>query len=860
MGSSRREMDRNNGQTATWLEQKNHQDDSHITTTSSSSGTQINEPPKTLEQLHALLDKREREIARLHQELEKVRKESQAYEETIDKIFSSRSWRLTSYLRKIGKLVRGIFPLLRFRKHNFKLLPQRNTTFNGTQLVVSGPSATILLEPFNGVIPKGWVTLKTVLKSEKRPLFFLLYFGRSGDFNPQNRVWITIDNVVMDETTFRIPEWCSELRLDPFDQELSFTPEKFEIREIGKAQVLYSLLKRQLKPVVRHPQLLIKKTKKFFAILRESGLYGIRLRLFANDLTSNYQEWVQKYDTLTSEDLSQIKKAQEKLTYLPLISIVMPVYNVAERWLRAALDSVLAQTYQNWELCIADDASSEPYIEPLLQEYSQRDARIKYIIRKENGHISEASNSALNLANGEFIALLDHDDEIRPHALYCVVESLNSNKEANLIYSDEDKITSFGMRFNPYFKGDWNPELFLQQNFICHLGVYRTELVKSLGGFRKGFEGAQDWDLALRVIDASDEKQIIHIPQVLYHWRVIEGSTAQSTGYKPYVMEAQARAVREHLARSFEHEAKVEILDTISQLRVRFPLPQNPPLISIIIPTKDQVHYLRKCIDSIVDRTTYKNYEILVVDNGSVEPSTKEYLERLSDRKIAKVLLDKRPFNFSQLNNTAVKEASGEILAFLNNDLEVLEPDWLSEMVSHILRKGVGSVGARLLFPNDLLQHGGVVIGIGGVAGHSHKGRPRQDPGYFNRAILTQAVSGVTAACMLVRKEVFEQVGGFDEQNLAVAFNDVDLSLKIREAGYRIVYCPYAELYHYESVSRGFENTPKKFVRFEREIEVMKERWGKKLENDPYYNPNLTLILEDFSFAFPPRVKKPWRN
>jgi hypothetical protein len=327
---------------------------------------------------------------------------------------------------------------------------------------------------------------------------------------------------------------------------------------------------------------------------------------------------------------------------------------------------------------------------------------------------------------------------------------LNNCKDIDLLYSDEDKMTTYGMRFNPYFKSDWNPDLLTSQNYVCHFTVIRAAKFREVGGFRPGFDGAQDWDLILRTTDASDPSRIKHIPHVLYHWRVIETSTAHSTGAKPYVMEAQAKSVREHLERKGIREAKVEILSSISQLRVTYPVPVPEPLVSVIIPTKDQILLLKRCIAGVLEGTAYKNVEMIVVDNGSTDPATLEYLGELARDSRVTVLRDDKPFNYSRLNNDAVKVAKGSILAFLNNDLEVIGEEWLSEMVAHVVRPEVGAVGARLLYPNGLLQHGGVILGIGGVAGHNHKGRPRHDPGYFNRAILRQNLSAVTAACMLV--------------------------------------------------------------------------------------------------------------
>ncbi|RIL11832.1 MAG: hypothetical protein DCC75_01625 [Proteobacteria bacterium] len=455
------------------------------------------------------------------------------------------------------------------------------------------------------------------------------------------------------------------------------------------------------------------------------------------------------------------------------------------------------------------------------------------------------------------MALLDHDDELTPHALAMVVDSINSNPAADLFYSDEDKISVDGTRFNPYFKSDWNPELLLSHNFVCHLGVYRREIVNRIGGFRKDFVGAQDWDLLLRFVEQIPESNIVHIPMILYHWRTVPESTASSSAAKPYALVNAIRAMREHLERTGINGEVTEVPE-FSMLRVRYELPQPSPLVSIIIPTRDRRDLLERCIESILSKSSYRNFEILVIDNGSSDPATLEYLNTGEKEKRFQVLRDNRPFNFSRLNNSAAAQAKGSILGFLNNDLELITPDWLEEMLSYFSREGVGAVGARLWYPNDTLQHGGITVGIGGVAGHAHKCFAKGDPGYFNRAALPGCFSGVTAACMLVRRQVFEKIKGFDEENLTIAFNDVDLSLRICEAGSRIVWTPYAEFYHYESASRGYETTPEKTARFEKEIVYMMQRWGDRLTNDPYYNPNLTLLTEDYGLGFPPRVRKPW--
>jgi glycosyltransferase involved in cell wall biosynthesis len=779
----------------------------------------------------------------------------------MEGVLSSTSWKLTAPIRKFAELLRAIRPLLRFRRVTFDLVPNEAVVIESDTVRVTGPSPAIVLQPRNGAHPpSGWVALRGVVDAKRYPVFSLLYYRTGGGFNGAHRLWFPLNEHSSEETLAFLPHETKELRLDPFEANAQFTIKRLEVRELGKLQLLQRTLSKHLRGFLKNPRAVLGRIKKGLAIFREGGLTALRARLFADDhFTHNYQEWVKKYDTLTDDDRKGIKEHIAQMEYKPLISLVMPTYNPPERWLRAALDSVLRQLYPAWELCIADDCSPEPHVRAVLEEYAKKDARIKVTFRSENGHISAASNSAAELVTGEFIGLLDHDDEITEHALYMVACELNNCKDIDLLYSDEDKMTTYGMRFNPYFKSDWNPDLLTSQNYVCHFTVIRAAKFREVGGFRPGFDGAQDWDLILRTTDASDPSRIKHIPHVLYHWRVIETSTAHSTGAKPYVMEAQAKSVREHLERKGIREAKVEILSSISQLRVTYPVPVPEPLVSVIIPTKDQLLLLKRCIAGVLEGTAYKNVEMIVVDNGSTDPATLEYLGELARDSRVTVLRDDKPFNYSRLNNDAVKVAKGSILAFLNNDLEVIGEEWLSEMVAHVVRPEVGAVGARLLYPNGLLQHGGVILGIGGVAGHNHKGRPRHDPGYFNRAILRQNLSAVTAACMLCRKEVFEKVGGFEEGALSVAFNDVDLCLKIRREGYLVVYNPHAELYHHESASRGYETTPEKFARFEGEVETMKKRWGALLSSDPYYNSNLTLLTEDFAFAFPPRAEKPWR-
>jgi glycosyltransferase involved in cell wall biosynthesis len=620
-------------------------------------------------------------------------------------------------------------------------------------------------------------------------------------------------------------------------------------------------------PAVKRGGGLKNTVKKAIRLYRSEGLTGIR-RAFKIVATfgqinpapnsaeydrNDYTEWIRRYDTLTDSTRSAMRVCIDSFLRKPLISVVMPTYNPNPQWLIAAIESVRKQVYPRWELCIADDASTDEAIHLILQRFARDDPRIKVIFRERNGHISAASNSALELATGEWVALLDHDDLLSENALFWIADSIDQNPHVRLIYSDEDKVDEVNKRFDPYFKCDWNVDLFYSHNMFSHLGAYRTDLLRKVGGFREGLEGSQDYDLALRCIECIEPKQIHHIPRVLYHWRMHAESTAHSSDAKPYAMLAGERALNEHFRRK-KINAKAE--SNGYGYRVRYSLPDILPMVSLIIPTRNGVDLLRACVESILRKTTYTNYEILVVDNGSDDPAALRYLDELKLKSRVRVVRDNCPFNYSAINNSAVKLARGEILGLLNNDLEVISPDWLSEMVSHALRKDIGAVGAKLWYSNDTLQHGGVLLGVGGVANHAHLKILRGMHGYFSRASLIQNFSAVTAACLVIRREIYDAVGGLNEKNLQVAFNDVDFCLRVREAGFRNIWTPYAELYHYESASRGFEDTPEKQVRFNGEVQYMKDHWDEILLNDPAYSPNLTLNLADFSLAWPPRVKQ----
>lgn len=627
-----------------------------------------------------------------------------------------------------------------------------------------------------------------------------------------------------------------------------------------------------IQPAVKRSGGTLSTLKKVTAILRNSGLSGLStsVKTFEAQLavptsakeeavappyvSNTYIDWLKLYDPYPMEEKTRMEMRQRiaAMKETPLISIVMPCYNANPMWLREAIESVRRQIYPHWELCIADDASPSEETRAVLAEYAATDSRINVVFREKNGHIVEASNSALELVSGQWIALMDHDDLLTEHALFWIADCINHNPEAQLIYSDEDKVDENGVRSSPYFKSDWNIDLFYSQNMFSHLGVLRTDLVKSVGGFRLGMQGSQDWDLVLRCVERVQSSQVLHVPRVLYHWRIHAESTARSPDAKPYAAVAGEKAINDHLERQGLN-GKVEYIGT--GYRVRYALPLDLPLVSLIIPTRNGLALLRQCVDSILARTSYGNYEIIIIDNGSDESDVLDYFELFKNSDLIRVIRDDREFNYSALNNMAVAHAKGEIVGLINNDIEVISPGWLSEMVSLAIQPGVGAVGAKLWYPDKTIQHAGVVLGVGGVASHAHKGNSEGDHGYFGRAHLIQSFSAVTAACLLIKKDRYLAVNGLDEENLKVAFNDVDFCLRLREAGYRNVWTPYAELFHHESATRGTDSTPEKQARFTREVDFMLNRWGQLLPADPAYNPNLTLHADDFTYAWPPRVE-----
>lgn len=560
----------------------------------------------------------------------------------------------------------------------------------------------------------------------------------------------------------------------------------------------------------------------------------------------NYMEWLANH-LPKKEELA--KQRKHKFDYEPKISIVTPTWNTKKEFLIDMIESVRNQTYSNWELCLADGASTNKDTLELLKEYEEKDKRIKVKYLDKNYMISGNTNEALTLVTGDYIGLFDHDDLLTKNCLYEMIKAINENNEAKFLYSDEDKIDENGKNnFNPHFKPDWSPDTLRSYNYICHFTIFKKELLNKVGTFRSEYDGSQDHDLILRLTEVLKDNEIVHVPKILYHWRVHRNSTAGGAGAKSYTNEAGKRAVKSHLERQgIEGEVKNGFFP--NSYKIDYKINDNP-LVSIIIPNKDSKSDLKLCIDSILQKSTYKNLEIIVVENNSTSDEIFEYYEEIEKQENIKVVHWKKSgFNYSAINNYGAEYASGKYFILLNNDIEVISENWIEEMLMHCQKKEVGIVGAKLYYPEDsTIQHAGVVVGIRSVAGHIHNGIMKEDPGYMGRAKIVQNLSAVTAACLMTKKEVFEKVKGLEEK-FAVAFNDIDYCMKIREQESLVVWTPYAEMYHHESKSRGAEDTPEKIKRFKGEIARFDKKWGLWIE-DPYYNKNLTLDREDFSLRW----------
>ncbi|MCF0133381.1 MAG: glycosyltransferase family 2 protein [Blautia sp.] len=554
-----------------------------------------------------------------------------------------------------------------------------------------------------------------------------------------------------------------------------------------------------------------------------------------------YGPWYELYRP-DGKELEKQRKA--RFCYEPVISVVVPAFRTPETFLRQMIDSLKDQTYTKWELCIANGSPEDMDMDRVLKEYADRDSRVRYKNLPDNLGIAENTNEAFAMASGDFIGLLDHDDLLAPNALYEIVKKINENPDTEVVYTDEDKVTmDLGEHFQPHFKPDFNLDLLRSNNYICHFLVCKRTLVEKTGGFRREFDGAQDHDFIFRCVE--EAKLVAHVPEILYHWRTHKESTADNPVSKMYAFDAGKRAIEAHLKRC-NIPGTVSHTKDLGFFRVQYPV-QGEPLVSIIIPNKDEKDTLKACIESIRSKTTYSNYEILIVENNSTTDEIFAYYRELSKEPDIRLLKWGKAFNYSAINNYAARRAKGDYYLFLNNDVTVLSEDWIQEMLGMCQRNDVGAVGVKLIYPDNTIQHAGCVIGIGGIAGHMFVDMPANRTGYLHKASLIQDMSAVTAACMMMKRSVFEEVCGFAEE-LSVAFNDVDLCLRVNQRGYRVVYDPYVSLYHMESKSRGAEDNKEKVRRFQTEIEYMRSHWIDILKKgDPYYNKNLSLTKWNYS-------------
>ena len=580
------------------------------------------------------------------------------------------------------------------------------------------------------------------------------------------------------------------------------------------------------------------------------------------DARTAYNRWVAAYDKISEVDRTAIRVHIAGLPFRPVISVVMPIGGTSEAALRRSLNSVFKQLYPYWELCVASDRNAEPLASASLGRQMAHDPRIRVAQRVRGEGSAAAANAALDLATGEFVVFLRPGDLLSEHALYEVALAFGANPQTEIVYTDHDQIGAAGQRFSPWFKPGWDPDLLLAQDYISDLAAYRRTLVEEIGSLRPDIEGAEFHDLALRATSATTPDRVCHIPAVLYHALEIETPIhSENSPLRDRAIAASHRAVRGYLDSLGYKDAVLQAAPQIpGAIRVVWPLPEPPPLVSVVIPTRDRANLLARCVDGVLHRTEYKHLELLIVDNGSIEPTTHALFARLTDED-RRVRVLRRPglFNYSALNNSAAREANGEILLLLNDDIDVIESGWLRELVSHALRPDVGIVGAKLLYADERVQHAGIVMGPDGYVTHLHRFAGKNEPGYCGQLALPRTLSAVTGACVAIRREVFFEVGGLDEVNLPVTFNDVDLCLRLGDHGYRVVWTPFAQLFHLESASRGPDDSPAKRGRSQREWRHLRRVWGSLLESaDPYHNPNVLFHPHFHEIPSTPRRAKPW--
>lgn len=647
---------------------------------------------------------------------------------------------------------------------------------------------------------------------------------------------------------FYLPRNAHNLRWMPTAAEGFFSQSALLIHKITFLEsfcrryyrVLFDLWRFRKYPTALHEGL---NFRKGLWSLQEAYLRTAMVRI-KRTIDVSYSSFLEFHESSSKSQRKKIIREIGALPRHPLFTIVISLRNPKPELLLKTLDSVVMQFYANWELLLAVDRSIDAEAANLIKQYPTKDTRIKIVWQEMEADDAARLNDLLRGANGEYVATVRQHDVLQPRALFCAAVECINHPESQLIYSDADHVDESGERIDPVFKPDWNPDLILSQNYFSDLGIFRRDLITELGGYRTGYDGAEEFDLLLRSLAKVSELQIRHLPEILYSRHTTTRTVREKEHPGQHAHLSGLHALQEYLAPT---GALAESGPAPCMYRVRHPLPAKLPLVSLIIPTRDQVGILRKCVDSILQKTDYTNWELLIVNNQSAEAETFAYFQEIQRDPRITVLNFDAPFNYSALNNFAVQFSKGEILGLINNDIEVISPGWLSEMVSHAIRPEIGAVGAKLLYEDGMVQHAGVILGIGGIAGHAHKYIKGDAPGYCFRANLVQNFSAVTGACLVVKKQIYDEVAGLNQEDLAIAFNDVDFCLKVREAGYRNIFTPHALLYHHESLSRGHDDTPEKQHVFQREAAYMKKRWRNQLAHDPAYNPNLTLEFENFS-------------
>jgi GT2 family glycosyltransferase len=773
------------------------------------------------------------ELRQLRAERDSMHRTREILGKSLKRVFGSWSWRIAAPLRFIARSL----GLLNIGSDQLQSITDARQGADGCW---EGTGPAQLMVP---IFPmKGWarVRARIVTSTASRAV---LYFDTGSSFNSGESFSLgDVSGQTKIDQLVPMRQWTYCLRFDPIQDPGRFEIRDFRFEPISRLRVNLGALMANVRKALLAPREKRPSIKLGLRLLARGEWRKFHRQLMMNAETSafegDYNLWVKKH-AISRAERQQMAKAVAGWKDPPKISVVVPVYNVAESYLRRCIEGVLKQIYPHWELCIADDGSTQPHIKRVLDEYAARDQRIKVVYRSANGNISAASNSALELATGQYAALLDHDDEIAEHALFRVAEAIVNDPSLDMIYSDEDKLSPDGIRHDPFFKPDWSPEYFLACMYTCHLGVYRTEMVRAVGGWRSDFDGAQDYDLVLRIIERNP--RIHHIPDVLYHWRTLPSSTASGPAAKPHAYQRAREALESHLQRMGRH-GHVEAGPSEGFHRIRYDIVANPR-VTIVVPTAcrsdelsgNQTWFVLQCVSSIRRLSTYPNFEIIVLDNGDMPDDLAEALKPLDIRLMSFT----GQFNLSRKLNLGAFAAKGEQLILLNDDVEVLTPDWIESMLEYSQWNDVGAVGAQLLFPNDTQQHNGVTV-LNGNPGHPFYQFPKDHPGYYFSSQVHRNWSAVTGACMMTRAQVFREIGGFSEQ-FPLNYNDVDYCLKLLSRGMRIVYTPYAKLYHHEAASKlGLEP---------RELAAFKKAWQTRFPRDPYYNPNLTNHACDFRIA-----------